>query len=274
MTSSTSQQSLTLDPALLDRLAEVICGNDRAYYRKQWEIPRLFERAGWTWTGDDVEPSRLSWTKEVLRDRRVTPERLAALACRLASPIEYLDDDDAHREAVEDLQELLSHQGLAIDLSGQTPTLCSASDLPEADAIGGYGTLELDVALNDIVDDEQFGAQLEQRLREARICWDKGADLAATIMLGSLIEGVLYDRAVSTGTGKSDNLAGLIELAVKEGWINPDIGQYADVLRDHRNLIHPRKQHRDGHSPDTDSVRIAWNVAIATLNSLARLDRD
>ena len=33
--------------------------------------------------------------------------------------------------------------------------------------------------------------------------------------------------------------------------------------------IHPRKPHREGHSPDTDSVRIAWNVFVASLNDLA-----
>lgn len=37
--------------------------------------------------------------------------------------------------------------------------------------------------------------------------------------------------------------------------------------------MHPREQHRDGHAPDSDSVRIAWNVVVATLNDHASAGR-
>ncbi|MFC0432731.1 hypothetical protein [Kutzneria buriramensis] len=44
---------------------------------------------------------------------------------------------------------------------------------------------------------------------------------------------------------------------------------YAHVLRGHRNLVHPRRQHMDGYRPDEDFVRIAWNVVVAALDDLA-----
>lgn len=130
--------------------------------------------------------------------------------------------------------------------------------------------------LAEIVEDAPFGAQLTHRLEEARICWENGAHLAAVIMLGSLLQGVLYDFARTHATSAEnpdDNLQRLIILAGRRGWVAADVIDYANVLRDHRNLIHPRKQHREGHSPDTDSVRIAWNVVVASLNDLAATRR-
>ena len=260
---------LNLDPALVDRLADIVCGEDRAYYRKGWEIAALFERAGWAWAGDDVEPSRGGWTRELLQDARATPRAMSDLVLRLANPVEYVDNAEGHREALDDLGELLSYQQLAIQVVGGQPAIVPLDQAGAHDSIGGDQVLELDATLASIVNDERFGAQLEQRLTEARICWENEAFLAATIMLGSLLEGVLYDRAISTGTGKTDNLEKLIDLAVEQKWINKDIGQYAHILRHHRNLVHPRRQHIDGHSPDTNSVRIAWNIAVATLNSIS-----
>lgn len=270
MTSSTGDdEELSLDPALIDRLAEIVCGNDRAYYRAGWEMAGIFARAGWSWVGDDIEPSRGAWAQEILRDRRATPAALADLVRRLVDPVEYVHDTEAHREALEDVNEMLGFHLRAVDLTGERPAIVLVDKASSLGAIDGDEVFELDATIADIVNDDAFGAQLERRLNEARACWGSGAYLAATIVLGSLLEGVLYDRALTTGAGKSDNLDSLIKLAVSEGWINRDIGEYAHILRNHRNLIHPRKQHRDGHSPDTNSVRIAWNIAIATLNSMA-----
>ncbi len=135
---------------------------------------------------------------------------------------------------------------------------------------------ELSVDLGQIVEDGQFGAQLTHRLDKARTCWENGAHLAAVIMLGSLLEGVLYDFArthAASGEHPEDNLQRLITMASERGWVATDVVDYANVLRDHRNLVHPRKQHRGGHAPDTDSVRIAWNVVVAALNDLASVNQ-
>ncbi|MEH1058711.1 hypothetical protein V6U89_26305 [Micromonospora sp. CPCC 206171] len=46
---------------------------------------------------------------------------------------------------------------------------------------------------------------------------------------------------------------------------------YAHVLRNHRNLVHPKKQLKQRYAPDADTVRIAWNVVVAALNDLEQL---
>jgi hypothetical protein len=91
-------------------------------------------------------------------------------------------------------------------------------------------------------------------------------------MLGSVLEGVLYDVALSRhtdGPKPTDVLARLIDLAERERWIAKDVTDYAHVLRDHRNLVHPKKQWVGEYEPEDDTVRIAWNVVVAALNDLA-----
>lgn len=58
-------------------------------------------------------------------------------------------------------------------------------------------------------------------------------------MLGSLLEGVLYDVALNQhkdGQKPDDRLENLINLAKEKGWFAQDVVDYAHVLRNHRNL--------------------------------------
>jgi hypothetical protein len=134
--------------------------------------------------------------------------------------------------------------------------------------------VELTASLAEIVSDATFGAQLKARLDEAHRCWKSDAPTAAIIMLGSLLEGVLYDVALSRhkdGRQPDDRLENLINLAKENGWFAQDVVDYAHVLRNHRNLVHPKKQLTQGYAPDQDTVLIAWNVVVAAVNDLASL---
>jgi hypothetical protein len=136
--------------------------------------------------------------------------------------------------------------------------------------------LQLTASLTNILSDPDFGLQLRTRLDEAHICWQSGARTAAIIMLGSLLEGVLYDVALAQHAGgprPTDHLQSLIELAAEKQWIAQDVINYAHVLRNHRNLVHPKKQLTQRYAPDDDTVRIAWNVVVAALNDLEQLKR-
>jgi hypothetical protein len=193
------------------------------------------------------------WVLEQLTDRRADPAALERLLLRISDPHEYIDDEPARIAVMSDLNRLLALDGYEIYYASGGPQLrmCSRS----FDRLSSKTPAELAVDLGQIVGDGPFGAQLTHRLEEARICWDHGAHLAAVIMLGSLLEGVLYDFArthAGSGEHPDDSLQRLIVLAGKRGWVAADVLDYANVLRDHRNLVHPRKQFRDGHAPDTD----------------------
>jgi hypothetical protein len=95
-------------------------------------------------------------------------------------------------------------------------------------------------------------------------------------MLGSVLEGMLYDVALSRhqdGKKPTDHLETLIDLAQQQKWIAQDVVDYAHVVRDHRNLVHPKKQWTQSYAPEDDIVRIAWNVVVAALNDLAAVPR-
>ncbi|TCP39375.1 hypothetical protein EV191_13023 [Tamaricihabitans halophyticus] len=66
-----------------------------------------------------------------------------------------------------------------------------------------------------------------------------------------------------------DHLEKLIAMARDKRWIALEVAQYAEVLRGHHNLVHPRRQWVESYAPEDDIVRIAWNVVVAALNDLA-----
>ena len=267
---STDELKVELDDNVLDQLASLICGDDTTtYYRRGVDLERFFEAAGWKRVGE-LEGGRRTWVLGKLRERRRNSEALRRVLVRLADPREYLDDNTARIQVVTELNDLLAIEGYQIVYTGGRPELITTEPaLPRPDS---KTPIQLTTSLASTVSDPTFGVQLQARLDEAYTCWTSGAPTAAIIMLGSLLEGVLYDVALSrhtSGPKPDDRLENLINLAKARGWIAQDIIDYTHVLRNHRNLIHPRKQLTQGYEPDDDTVRIAWNVVVAALNDLA-----
>ncbi|MBI1759505.1 MAG: hypothetical protein HYR62_09825 [Actinobacteria bacterium] len=261
---------ITLDTKVLDRVADLICGDDTTpYYRPGYEIAAFFEAAGWSWTGP-VEGGRRAWVIEQLRERKDDPAALAAILLRVVDPREYLDDPAVRTAVFDELNKLLAVEGYeVVDVRGESRLRRRERTFHRLDS---QTPVELVADMSAIVSDQEFGAMLDRRLIEARTCWQQGAPLAAVIMLGSLLEGVLYTVAcarLDQDRQPRDHLQSLIDIAGREGWVAKDVVDYAHVLREHRNLVHPRRQHLDGHAPDSDSVRIAWNIVVAALNDLA-----
>lgn len=268
MTNAASE--VQLDDSVLERLAGVICGDDTGFYRSGPEIIKFFERAGWRRVGE-IDGSRRQWTQDKLRQRRNDSTALKQVILRLADPREYLGEDEAKAGVLKELNELLAVEGLQIAFgTGNKPELTTYE--PSTARLESENPLQLTVDLTDIVSDPGFGAQLKARLDEAHLCWNSGACTAAIIMLGSLLEGVLYDVALTrhtSGPQPSDRLEALINLAKEKRWLAQDVVDYAHVLRNHRNLVHPKKQLTQGYAPSDQIVRIAWNVVVAALNGLA-----
>ncbi|MGW3470852.1 hypothetical protein ACWDKQ_20895 [Saccharopolyspora sp. NPDC000995] len=263
--------NLQLDDNVLVGLAALICGDDSTpYYRRGFEIEKFFRAAGLSDAGE-LDGYRKPWVLERLQEHRNDPDWIRAVVLRLSDPREYLGEKEIWEVVVAELNELLEIEGYRVSFAGTKPQIVEhqatlsrpASDTPVA----------LTTSIAKLVSAGDFGRQLQARLDEAHVCWQSGAPTAAIIMLGSVLEGVLYDVALSmhSGTGKAptDHLQSLINLAQEKGWIAKDVTDYAHVLRDHRNLVHPKKQWTQSYAPKDDTVRIAWNVVVAALNDLA-----
>ncbi|CAL9485377.1 hypothetical protein SUDANB171_03117 [Streptomyces sp. enrichment culture] len=263
-----------LDENTVAELARVICGDDSGlYYRKGWELERFLRKAGW----DRVPPYdgeyRREWITARLTERQEDPAELEKVLLRLASPLEYLDDPQCLPEVIAAVNTFLVYEGCRLETPGGRPRLLACD--PALSQLGGYAPADFKGTMTDIVQDPAMAALLQRRRDEAHVCDINGAHVAAIIMLGSLLEGVLLQVIVErdiTLLGRTEpdkmNLKKLIEICLGQRWIDRDMDHYSHTLREYRNFVHPRKEIREEHTPDSDTVGVAWKVVNGVFNDL------
>lgn len=274
-----------LDEQTLDALADMICGDDGPVYRKGWELPLFFRRAGLPCPEHDGQ-TRKWWTLNRLREFNQIPQRMEGVILRLADPREYKGDAGIAETALTALNRILAVEGLAIELSGINPRLVERKPGVVHDAKRTFIPLEPpDFA--DLTNDYSLGSILSNRWDEAQKCVDAKAFVAALIMMGSLLEGALLavvhanpaDSNRSTASPKDQNgkpklfhdwtLSSLIDVAHECGWIQKDAKDFSHLLREYRNMVHPWHQRAMDMTPDKDTCSICWEVVRATINDLA-----
>jgi hypothetical protein len=121
---------------------------------------------------------------------------------------------------------------------------------------------------------------LEKRWIECVACIAHGAPLAATVMIGGLLEGLLLARInresnkapIFTATAAPKNNQGqtlqlkewtlqdYIGVAHELKWISVAAKDVGVVLRDYRNYIHPQKELSHGVSLSTPDAIILWEI--------------
>jgi len=122
---------------------------------------------------------------------------------------------------------------------------------------------------------------LTRRWQETAKCLDAGAHLAATVMMGSLLEALLLSRVnrihdkaflfstksapIDKKTGKAQplqkwTLQHYIDVAHEVGWIRQSARDLSVVLRDYRNYIHPAKELSHGVRVNSDDSAMFWVV--------------
>ncbi|WP_431967335.1 hypothetical protein [Actinacidiphila sp. bgisy160] len=262
-----------LDANTLEEIARVICGDDNLYYRKGWEISRFFINAGWEGVPAFDAEFRRDWAKERLTERRTQPAALEQVLLRLADPREYLDEPNQLPQVVSALNAFLVHEGLRLDTTGGRPRLQLCD--PALAQPGQHAPAEFRATLTDIIRDPVMARVLQHRLDEAQTCYHNGAHIAATIMLGSLLEGVLlqvikeHDTTLlgSTPPDKA-TLEKLINACNTARLIGADIERFCHELRIYRNYVHPAAEIREAHAPDRDTLNVCWQVVGAVLNDL------
>ncbi len=139
------------------------------------------------------------------------------------------------------------------------------------DAPPDFSSLILDPAMQVI---------LEKRWIECVTCISAGAPLAATVMIGGLLEGLLLARvnrennkapiftAVAAPRDKQNKTLGLKEWTLQDyigvahelKWITVAAKDVGVVLRDYRNYIHPQKELSHGVSLTTPDAVILWEI--------------
>jgi hypothetical protein len=122
---------------------------------------------------------------------------------------------------------------------------------------------------------------LEDRWVEIASCVFAKAPLAATVMMGGLLEGILYarieklpdkspvftaaaapkDKLGKTHPLKEWKLQNYIDVAQELGWITQTVHGISDIVRDYRNFIHPHKQHSEKMFVSPEDAKILWEIS-------------
>lgn len=288
-----------LDEKTLEAIAELICGDSTVRYdREDEDLASFFRRAGlecldpyyvdipWGLTAPERRALRKQWTLERLKEYNSNPSEIGKVIVRLADPFEYPGKPELHQAVVARLNQILSPEGLEVYLEGVKPQIREISPtVPTPTPVN----LE-QVAFPDfkqLTSNEELGTILESRWKEATICIHRGAPLAAIILMGSILEGVLFafvhkyprqaNQASAAPKDKSGKvkqfsewtLSNLIDVAHGCGWIQRDAKEFTHTLREYRNFIHPQEQLARKEQPDVDTCRICLEVVRAAINDLA-----
>ena len=152
-------------------------------------------------------------------------------------------------------------------------------------------TSDQPISFQSLGADQKMQAVLTARWNECAICLKAGAPLAATVMMGGLLEALLLarvnleaDKSIIFKTvaaprdGQKKNrplkewaLKNYIEVAHELGWITVSAKDVGEVLRDYRNYIHPQKQYTHNVALIADDAAILWEVAKAIARQVLKL---
>ena len=185
--------------APLKLLAELICGSggdsgngyeSPEQYRTMSEIRRLFQRAGLVPQGQSS--TRKWFVLESLQSINGA-NSLERLLLRLASPKENRGDANVTQKMLSRLNDILHVEGLEVELLGVAPVLRERNP-----SVTVPKSRESPVAVlpdfHRLVQDDSLARILSFRWQEAQRCVQAGAYLAAVVMMGSILEGILLHR--------------------------------------------------------------------------------
>lgn len=149
----------------------------------------------------------------------------------------------------------------------------SAAVVPSGDHSPDFSSLIGDGKMQEI---------LAERWAECVVCVSNKAPLAATVMMGGLLETMLLarfnretDKALIFGasTSPKDKKTGkmlqlkewtlqhYLDVAHELSWISRSTKDIGEVVRDFRNYIHPYKQASHGIKLDTNDARLFWEIS-------------
>ena len=142
-----------------------------------------------------------------------------------------------------------------------------------------------------LVGDPKMQAALERRWHECSACLGASAPLAATVMMGGLLEALLLARVnrepnkapvFKAKTAPKDKATGqplplkewmlksYIDVAHELGWISQSAKDVGEMLRDYRNYIHPYKELSHGTVLTADDAALLWDVAKSVSRQLLK----
>jgi hypothetical protein len=148
----------------------------------------------------------------------------------------------------------------------------AAAPKPSPDAPPDFSKLAADLKMQDI---------LVRRWHECQVCVVAGAPLAATVMMGGLLEALclgkvnkmpdkapLFKAKAAPTDSKTKKALPLSEWTLRHyldvahelGWLTRSAKDVGEVLRDFRNYIHPQKEYSHGVVVSGSDASMFWEI--------------
>ena len=285
---------MILNDTTLESLRDFI--NEKTVYRTGPELVKFFNSLGFNDTYHSGFPSRWQYTDEKLRKINGTP-KIEKCIQMVFAPQNFIGDYKRLDQLINEFNQYLAFDGWKIIRDGKE------IKFTEADQIDFSYPSEFDKDNEKLFLEKEFGEiHLEKlglddditnilllRIEEIKNCMTAHAPLAAIILLGSVLEGILlgiakqmpkqFNQSNSAPKNATNNavkrfqewsLANFIDVAYDLELINKDVKLYSQGLRDFRNYIHPDVQLTSKFIPDDETAKISFQVLKAAISQLSK----
>jgi hypothetical protein len=225
-----------------------------------------------------VKATALAWFNQhrAIVLTRVTDDDLAAVDSAYKALLQSADratSRSVYDATLKSLRaQLTTLKGLAVD-TGLEPAASTTDASPD---------------FSSLVVDPKMQAILRRRWGECAVCVASGAPLAATVMMGGLLEALLLARLlrepdkkpVFAATAAPRDAAGktlplqhwtlrhYLDVAHELGWITRSTKDVGSVVRDYRNYIHPQKELSHGVDLQDGDSALFWEIAKSVVRQL------
>lgn len=286
-----------LDPAVLDAIADIICGDDTERYpeyRSSYYLTKFFSDAGVKATHDGS--TRKKWVVAILQ--QLTPQDAEKVILRLANLKEYKGDMSKLKQVTRELNNALAMDNFKVSYINNQPQIIRAQPIViDDDVIASHVALDEkqflekqfseDISISDLGIDAVLTDYLQDRVNEIQSIPKNKVHLGTIFLLGSTLEGILLAVALKTPakymaskSAPKDNKSGktkklydwtlndLINVSYDVGHVSKDVKEFASALRDFRNYVHPYHQMSQAFKPNQNTIDICWHVFKAAFSQL------
>lgn len=278
---------MILSPKTIEKIRLLI--NEETEYRSGPQLVRFFDQFGFRDSYGQGFPSRWMYTDEKLAKLNGTPELDKCIKAVL-SPANFIGrvaELDSH---ITDFNQFLAFDKWKLVRNKAEISFLKLDEIefdegsPHTNAENEFlkrefsdiqiATLGLENAVSDVID---------QRIKEIEKCYLADAPLAAILLAGSTLEGMLlaiatkHPRAFNAAraapkykNGKAKPfpewpLGSFIDVARQLGLLQLDSYKFSHILRHFRNYIHPFEQMASGFAPRQHTAKICLHVLKATI---------
>lgn len=280
---------MKLSAKTLEKLRKIINGDDTPDYRSGTKLVDFFNDLGFRDQYGQGFPSRWFYTDERLKIINGTPELEKCLKKAFAVT-DYIGRVDQLDAKITDFNQYLAFDKWVlirdndlITFKRRDRVIVESSLRIEETSEDAFLRQSFNVDVTQLGLDSSINDIITLRFKEAESCVKNDAPLSSVIMIGSILEGILfgiasaYPRLFNQTQSAPKNEAGtvrrfqdwtlnnFIDAASEIGFLKQDVKKFSHVVRDFRNYIHPYSQMTSHFFPDKQTTFICLQVINAAV---------